>query len=112
MVNKMKTSNEIVIIEYQFLQTKDENKRGYIDKKTFNELETFILDNEDVAQYLKITRKRPYGKVLQAQNYVGVIQTKSEITIEILPKIADIEDEKKEKEIIIKDVENSKKVSL
>ncbi|WP_028856493.1 McrC family protein [Psychrilyobacter atlanticus] len=99
----------VVLTEYQFLQTKDKNEKNYIDEKTFTELENFILENESVAQYLKITMKRPFCKVLQAQNYVGVIQTKSGITIEILPKIADVEDEKKEKEILIKMLKTLKK---
>ena len=51
------------------------------------------MENEETAQYLKITTKRPYGKVLQAQNYVGLIQTKDGTTIEILPKIASLENE-------------------
>lgn len=104
------TSNKTIIItEYQFLQTKDKNGIGYINEKTFIELENFILKNESIAQYLKITMKRPFGKVLQAQNYVGIIQTKSGITIEILPKIADVEEEKKEKEILIKMLKTLKK---
>jgi len=53
--------------------------------------------------------KRSFGKVLQAQNYVGVIQTKNGIIIEILPKIADVEEEKKEKEILIKMLKTLKK---
>lgn len=106
----MKKNNKTIILtEYQFLQTKDKSKMNYIDEKTFIELESFILENESLAQYLKITMKRPFGKILQAQNYVGVIQTKSGITIEILPKIADVDDEKKEKEILIKMLKNLKK---
>lgn len=50
--------------------------------------------------------KRPYGKVLQAQNYVGIIQTKDGTTIEILPKIANLNEDNREieksKNILIK----------
>jgi len=87
--------------EYQFLQCKSSSEDYYIKETTFNALERFVLNNEKIAQYLKITIKRGYGKVLQAQNYVGVIQTKDGTTIEILPKISNLEDEKL-KEILLK----------
>jgi len=107
----MKKSNTtIVITEYQFLQCKDKNKKvGYIDKETFEELENFILRNEEIAQYLKITMKKYFGKVLQGQNYVGVIQTKNGTTIEILPKISELEDHDEEKKILIKMLKTLKK---
>jgi 5-methylcytosine-specific restriction enzyme subunit McrC len=106
----------MILKEYQFLQYKyedvDQNSAGkYIKQKTFDELEKFVLENEETAQYLKITTKRPYGKVLQAQNYVGLIQTKDGTIIEILPKITSLENENgeikkgsehKSKEILIK----------
>ena len=56
---------------------------------------------EKTAQYLKITTKNGFGKVLQAQNFVGVIQTKDGTTIEILPKIKNVTTEKS-KDILIK----------
>lgn len=46
---------------------------------TKNELETI--------DFLKITSKRGVGKVIQAKNYVGVIQMKNGNQIQILPKI-------------------------
>ena len=104
-----KINKTIIITEYQLLQMKDKTRYGYIEPKTFEELENFILENEEIAPYLKITMKRPYGKVLQAQNYVGVIQTKSGLVIEILPKIADVEEHQKEKEILIKMLKTLKK---
>ncbi|QNM91197.1 McrC family protein [Aliarcobacter cryaerophilus] len=67
----------------------------------FDSLEKFVLENEKTAQYLKITTKNGFGKVLQAQNYVGVIQTKDGTTIEILPKIKNATTEKS-KDILIK----------
>ena len=33
------------------------------------------------------------GRELKAQNYVGVIQTKSGVVVEILPKINDVNDD-------------------
>ncbi|RBQ32050.1 restriction endonuclease [Arcobacter sp. FW59] len=93
----------MTIKEFDFLQYKykEHEKYPYIQPDTFEALEKFVLENEDTAQYLKITTKKGFGKVLQAQNYVGVIQTKDGTTIEILPKIREVT-ETKSKEILIK----------
>ena len=91
----------MTIREFDHLQYKDEDKKNHITEDTFKALEKFVLDNEETAQYMKITTKKRFGKVLQAQNYVGVIQTKDGTTIEILPKIQKV-DEDKSKEILIK----------
>ena len=91
----------MIIKEFQFLQYKDEDKENYIKPESFEALEKFVLENEKTAQYLKITTKNGFGKVLQAQNYVGVIQTKDGTTIEILPKIKNATTEKS-KDILIK----------
>jgi len=94
-------AKQIVLKEFEFLQYKNkEEANNYIEKTIFETIEKFVLENE-TEQYLKITTKKGFGKVLQAQNYVGVIQTKDGTTIEILPKIKELEDEKL-KEILIK----------
>ncbi len=77
----------MILKEFEFIQCKDKNKKNFIKKSTFEELEKFILENEASANYLKITMKKGFGKVLQAQNFVGLIQTKDGTTIEILPKL-------------------------
>ena len=92
---------EFVLKEFEYLQYKDDTKDNFIKKDTFDSLEKFVLENEKTAQYLKITTKKGFGKVLQAQNYVGVIQTKDGTTIEILPKIKNATTEKS-KDILIK----------
>ena len=92
---------EFILKEFEYLQYKDNTKDNFIKKETFDSLEKFVLENEKTAQYLKITTKNGFGKVLQAQNYVGVIQTKDGTTIEILPKIKNATTEKS-KEILIK----------
>lgn len=92
---------EFVLKEFEYLQYKDNTKDNFIKKETFDSLEKFVLENEKTAQYLKITTKNGFGKVLQAQNYVGVIQTKDGTTIEILPKIKNATIEKS-KDILIK----------
>lgn len=101
-------NSSIIIKEFEYLQYKNEDKKNYIKPNTFEALEKFVLDNEETAQYLKITTKKGYGKVLQAMNYVGVIQTKDGTTIEILPKIQNV-DEEKSKEILIKMLKTLKK---
>jgi len=102
----------MIIKEFESLQYRDKTKKHYVEEKTFEALEKFVLENEETAQYLKITTKKGYGKVLQAQNYVGVIQTKDGTTIEILPKISKLEDDKDENGKIIKTKENKSKEIL
>ncbi|MCT7495585.1 McrC family protein [Aliarcobacter cryaerophilus] len=92
---------EFILKEFEYLQYKDNTKDNFIKKETFDSLEKFVLENEKTAQYLKITTKNGFGKVLQTQNYVGVIQTKDGTTIEILPKIKNATTEKS-KDILIK----------
>lgn len=92
---------EFVLKEFEYLQYKDNTKDNFIKKEIFDSLEKFVLENEKTAQYLKITTKNGFGKVLQAQNYVGAIQTKDGTTIEILPKIKNATTEKS-KDILIK----------
>lgn len=91
----------MILKEFEFLQYKNEKEKNYIKEDSFSSIEKFVLENEQTAQYLKITSKKGFGKVLQAQNFVGLIQTKDGTTIEILPKIRNIDDEKS-KEILLK----------
>lgn len=65
-------AKQIVLKEFETLQYKNDSEENYIEKTTFEAIEKFVLENE-TEQYLKITTKKAYGKVLQAQNYVGVI---------------------------------------
>lgn len=98
-------SKHIVLKEFDCLQYKcEDEKKNHIKPEIFESIEKFVLDNEATAQYLKITTKKGYGKVLQAQNYVGVIQTKDGTTIEILPKISNLEGTEKEKEDKAKEI--------
>ena len=94
-------AKKLTLKEYDFLQYKDKNpinqKAHFIDEKVFLELEKFVLANQESTNYLKLTLRKDFGKILQAQNYVGVIQTKDGTTIEILPKIQNITDEESKK---------------
>ena len=98
----------ITLKEYEFLQCENEKENNYINKRTFNALEQFVLKNE-TTQYLKITTKKGYKKILQAQNYVGIIQTKDGIIIEILPKISNVKYEELKKIVLkmLKTLKNS-----
>ena len=73
-----------------------------ICKKDFGDIENFILKNSDEnAPFLRIA-SGVGGKFIQARNYVGILQTKSGLTIEILPKIADKNDAERSKAVFIK----------
>ena len=88
--------SQITITEFERVYQHD------IDKKDFGDIENFILKNSDEnAPFLRIA-SGVGGKFIQARNYVGVLQTKSGLTIEILPKIADKNDTDKSKAIFIK----------
>ena len=87
-------SSQITLKEYEFLHTRKtslcKEEAHFIDEKSFLELEEFVLSDDEYARYLKLGTQKGFGKVLKAQNYVGVIQTKDGTTIEILPKIQNL----------------------
>lgn len=101
----MNDKRDITLTEYSsiFIGEENDGKNIAVNKKTFEEIETFVLQNSDHVQYLKLGQNKR-GKFLQAQNYVGIIQTKSGRTIEILPKITRLDEEE--------DIEKSKKILL
>lgn len=93
-------NKQILLTEYSyvFIGEKDEGKHKAVGKRTFEELESFVLKNSsDTVQFLKLGQNK-YHKFIQAQNYVGVIQTKDGTTIEILPKISQLKDDEKTQE--------------
>jgi 5-methylcytosine-specific restriction enzyme subunit McrC len=102
-------SKQLTIKEYEFLQTKYEADKNYISESTFTQLENFVLQNEETAPYLKLTTKKGFGKILQAQNYVGLIQTKDGTNIEILPKVTNVQSDEESKSILIKMLRTLKK---
>ena len=88
--------SQITLTEFERIYQHD------ICKKDFGDIENFILKNSDEnAPFLRIV-SGVGGKFIQARNYVGVLQTKSGLTIEILPKIADKNDAKRSKAVFIK----------
>ena len=88
--------NQRTITEFERIYQHD------ISKKDFFDIENFILKNSDEnAPFLRIASGSG-GKFIQARNYIGVLQTKSGLTIEILPKIADKNDSERSKVVLIK----------
>lgn len=88
-------SRLIQIVEFEKLYQKN------FDKKDFDDIENFILKNSENTQFLRLG-SNCNGKFIQAKNYVGVLQTKSGFTLEILPKIAKNSDGEASKKIFIK----------
>jgi len=92
----MKTILEIK--EYDII-TGNENYKNdtnykFLDKESFKKLISFIHefvpanDETDALECLKIGFKRGLGDVVSAQGYVGLIEIKDEVQIQILPKIS------------------------
>lgn len=99
----MRNHKHLTLIEHHSLYSVKESEPVSIDghiglpEKTFYEIEQFILqNNNDTALFLQPSYMRPFGKTLKAQQFVGVIETRSGIAIEILPKIADDTDESRQ----------------
>ncbi len=86
---------------------KDKNGNLVLPAKAFAAIEKFYYANSQTHAYFAPARK--YGKkALVAQNYVGVIQTKDGTTVEILPKITNIEDNES-KRVLVKMLKTIKK---
>ena len=73
---------------------------GYkkLPPETFDALEMFILASNsgattDAIELMSLSARRGIGKVITARNYVGVITMNDGTVIEILPKIANEEDD-------------------
>lgn len=87
------------LIEFEKFRPED-------DQDLFKAIDAFTRENFAAVEFLKLGRDKK-GDFLQAQNYVGIIQTKSGDSLEILPKIHDNDNSNNEEA-----VENSKKILL
>lgn len=103
----------VTLKEYDYLFCKSpQNKiteNNVISEKAFDEL-TDLIENsasDDENDYDKIFRQ--YGKKIQVQQFVGVIQTPDGTQIEILPKIAET---KKTSEEIEKANDNLRRILI
>ena len=80
------------ITEYSsFVRGKNITGYTYLPNYIFDILEEFILSNKnrdvEALEFMNISVRKGIGKVITAKNYVGIIEIKDGITIEILPKI-------------------------
>lgn len=73
---------------------KEDSKYKYLNKKQFENLETFIHEfsgsdsSADVLDFFRIGFKRNVGKTITIKNYVGLIQMNDGFQIQVLPKIS------------------------
>ena len=85
----------------------DDKKYKYLNPKAFDELIGFIhayvgdAENADALDFMQIAYKRNVGDVVTVRNYVGLIQLKSGVQVQILPKISFV-DGKETKKIFLK----------
>lgn len=95
----------ITIREYESVAT-DEQDEKKLNQQDFRELRDYALDIDN-KKNCKIFKIHPFQKTITAQNYVGYIQTKNGLGLEILPKInlsssQENQEYQKEKKIFIK----------
>ena len=92
----MISCNKIYTIKEYESFTKEKCVDGYtaLPEDTFNTLENFILTNlkldeksSDPIELLSISARKSIGKIITAQNYVGVLSLCDGTVIEILPKV-------------------------
>ncbi|OJE17817.1 restriction endonuclease [Bacillus thuringiensis] len=84
------------------IELQDNSQYKYLDEESFNQLEDLILSfsNEkevDVANFFSLGSTRNVGKIICIKNYVGIVQLKNGMQIQVLPKInlGDIADTKR-----------------
>ncbi|MDA3887165.1 MAG: McrC family protein [Candidatus Delongbacteria bacterium] len=103
--------------KYLFVE-KDESKQGWnedgnvgIPEIVFNQIDQYVKQNDDESSYfLKPGYRKGYKYILKAQQYVGVIKTKSGVSVEILPKISKIDYSERNKGSEGKTEKNQEKV--
>jgi 5-methylcytosine-specific restriction enzyme subunit McrC len=77
------------------------SERISIPDEDFDSLKRFILDNSETADTAMNLFRRQGKEVIRFNNYVGVIETKSGFTIEVLPKIHHTADEDEQRSIFL-----------
>lgn len=89
------SNQNYTLLEHKFIfvshsgKVIEENGNLGIPLKSFDEVESYIAQNiESSYQYLLPGYSPNYGRILKANQFVGVIETRSGISLEILPKIA------------------------
>jgi 5-methylcytosine-specific restriction enzyme subunit McrC len=107
--------NSFSILEYRSIYyksydiyAKDFAGNLVVPKNVFDSLKQFVLKNDEQTLFLKPSYKNGLGETLQANSYIGTIQTKDGTTIEILPKVRNL-DEQSSKKLLIKMLKTLKK---
>ena len=96
--------NSIVVKEFDILN------EAYLSAKTgdsslFKDLISFVEEynavnqEEDAYSFMSISKNRQYGEHITFKNYVGVIEIKNKLQIEVLPKIDMVDDISETKKI-------------
>ena len=99
MSDKLLTVKEFDVITCNPEYKKDKYLK-YLSEKQFKEFDEFIRkqtpeENEDAEaiDFFKAYAKKGVGDVIQAKNYVGIIQLESGYQIQVLPKIDFVDDD-------------------
>ncbi|MDM5339088.1 hypothetical protein QUF84_17930 [Fictibacillus enclensis] len=87
--------NELLeVYEFEYITCNED----YLNDSYYKYLnqENFVFSEKDqtdanVMDFLKISVRRHVGKVIQARNYVGLIQMKNGFQVQILPKVSSSE---------------------
>lgn len=99
--------NLLELKEFEFITDNDEyrdehdQRIHFLNQEKFKELDEFVRrqngekEDVDALDFFKSFSKRGVGNVIQARNYVGLVQLESGFQVQILPKI-DMVDETNE----------------
>lgn len=97
--------------------TYNKNCPKYIEKGQFDDLKRAIYEfdtngeNSNILDFMKIGYKKGIGETITIQNYVGLIELRSGLKIQILPKVSlgeKTEDTKRTKEVFMKMIKSMK----
>ena len=86
-MQKQGLANKVTIFEYGYLSADEGVKKPIkeITQSAFNYLEKLCLCDESESRFMQL-RSKNANKVIQVQNYVGVLLTPCGTQIEVLPK--------------------------
>ncbi len=99
----MRSRTTLTLTEFQYIacakedsadassQSATPENRKYLPAKSFQRLESFLLENrgdsENPLELMGLSARKDVGKIITAKNYVGVIDMGGGPILEILPKV-------------------------
>lgn len=95
---------------YTVLEYSDIIRGKTLPNNVFDNLEKFILLNSSLIDFMNISIKKGLGKIISIKNYVGIICINDGYTIEILPKICNINDIKHTRKIFMNMLRSTKNI--